>query len=122
MKKAERERIRAMFDGLCAYCGHPLPDRWHVDHVEPVLRQWRKEGKPMERPLLNTADNMMPACPPCNIDKHAMSLEGWRAKLSRTLSVLGRNSPTYRHAIRFGLLQETDKPIVFYFEQSGEKA
>lgn len=71
----------------------------------------------MSKPLLDVPENMMPACPPCNIDKHCMSMEGWRLKLSRTLGVLSRNNPTYRHAVRFGLVAETDKPIVFYFER-----
>jgi hypothetical protein len=60
----------------------------------------------------------MPACPPCNIDKHSMSLEGWRTKLQDATGVLARNNPTYRHAIRFGLVQETGAAITFYFERA----
>jgi len=68
------------------------------------------------RPERHRLDNMMPACPPCNIDKHIMSLEEWRRKLQDATNVLMRNNPTYRHALRFGLLAETGARIVFHFE------
>lgn len=127
LTKAQRAALRGMFAGCCAYCGSPLGERWHADHVEHVERKmgWvEKDGRRrlacvggVHRPERDTLDNMMPACPPCNIDKHAMTLGDWRGKLSRALEVLARNQPTYRHAIRFGLLAETPKPIVFHFER-----
>lgn len=121
LSKAQREQIFSMFGGKCAYCGCDLQKGWHADHVEPVHREWwKKVGAGLECPERDNIGNLFPSCPPCNIDKHAMSIEGWRHKLSRTLSVLQKNSPTYRHAVRFGLLSETDKPIVFYFESFGQ--
>lgn len=128
ISKAERARVFAMFDGKCAYCGEPLPERWHVDHLEPVQRDlkmvrgersWKLvSGAPL-RPERDVPGNYMPACPPCNIDKHAMSLEAWRLKLQRTCKVLSANYPTYRHALRFGLAVETGAQIVFHFERVG---
>lgn len=124
MRKLDRDAIRAKFGGRCAYCGCMLGDRWHVDHVEPVHRELRYEsGKGvvatgrMYRPENDRPDNLFPACPPCNIDKHAMPLEAWRQKLSRTCAVLARNSSTYRHGVRFGLIKETGSKITFYFER-----
>ena len=38
MNKAEREKIRNMFDGCCAYCGKDLEKTFHVDHVIPIRR------------------------------------------------------------------------------------
>ena len=123
LTKAEREQVRMKFGGRCAYCGEPLGERWHADHFEPVERIIKYvSGKgavhtgECYRPERHRLDNMMPACPPCNIDKHSMSLEGWRRKLQDACNVLTRNSPTYRHAKRFGLLQETGTRIVFHFE------
>ena len=81
------------FGGRRAYCGQELGHRWHADHFEPVQRQSA-----------------------CNIDKSALSLEEWREKLQRSTDVLARNSPTYRHAVRFGLVQETNARVMFYFE------
>lgn len=116
LTKVQRESLRMKFGGKCAYCGCDLPERWHADHLEAVYREWWKPNGGMEKPENDTIENMMPSCPPCNIDKHAGTLEGWRAKLSRTLDVLNKNQPTYRHAVRFGLVQEKPKPITFYFE------
>lgn len=104
LKKSEREAVRLKFAGMCAYCGEPLGERWHADHFEAVRREWWKKGGGMERPQNDTLENLMPSCAPCNIDKHAMSLEDWRRKLENAADVLRRNHPTYRHAVRFGLV------------------
>lgn len=131
LTKAQREHVRAMFDGRCAYCGEPLTERWHADHFEPVRRDfklvqtkrgYRYRSGPPTRPEFDVVTNFMPSCAPCNLDKHAMSLEAWRTKLSRTLEVLNRNYTTYRHARRFGLVTETAAPIVFYFERVAAEA
>lgn len=134
LTKKQREQLRQMFGGLCAYCGHPLGDRWHADHVEPIERKLqyvRSKGfvatGELHRPQNDQIGNLMPACPPCNIDKHALSLDNWRAKLQGAAGVLARNYPTYRHAIRFGLVQETGSAITFHFErvasiESGNRA
>lgn len=125
LTKAQRSELRQKFGGRCAYCGCELGERWHADHFEPVCRNQKYvRGKgfvhdgTMYAPQNDTIDNMMPSCAPCNIDKHAMSLESWRQKLQGACGVLQRNVSTYRHALRFGLVTETQKPIVFYFEQA----
>jgi hypothetical protein len=128
VSKAVRERVKAMFGGRCAYCGCDLGDRWHADHVEPVIRQldyvqgkgFVTTGK-LHRPENDRHDNLFPACVPCNIDKHANTLEGWRTKLEQTCDVLTRNNATYRHGVRFGLVQEARRRIVFFFEQAADQ-
>ncbi|KWA84283.1 HNH endonuclease [Burkholderia ubonensis] len=124
LTKAEREVVRAKFGGRCAYCGCLLEQRWHADHFEPVERKLafhREKGvvstNELRHPERDTVANSMPACPPCNIDKSTFSLEQWRAKLQRSCEVLQRNQPTYRHALRFGLVVETQAPVTFYFER-----
>lgn len=124
LTKAQRETVRLRFGGLCAYCGDQLGERWHADHLQPVERKLiripgaglRCSGE-MHRPENDTIDNLMPSCPPCNIDKHTSSLESWRQKLQGACGVLTRNQPTYRHALRFGLVQETGAMVTFYFER-----
>jgi hypothetical protein len=139
LTKAQRATLFAMFGGRCAYCGCELPEKgWHADHIQPVGREWWKKGpkvvwsvdettgRPVrtevkqvvgvERPDLDTFDNLMPACRACNIDKHANSLEGWRRSIEHKVRVLRDNYSAFRHAERFGLVQVTEKPIVFYFE------
>ena len=46
-----------------------------------------------------------------------MPLEDWRRKLQDAAGVLARNHATYRHAVRFGLVQETGARVVFHFER-----
>lgn len=118
LTKSEREDLRMRFAGLCAYCGEPLGVRWHADHFEPVRREWWKPGGGMERPHNDTLANLLPACAPCNLDKHAMTLEDWRRKLQGAAGVLARNHATYRHAVRFGLVVETGVAVAFHFERS----
>lgn len=124
LTKAQRAEVRGRFDGRCAYCGEALGERWHADHHVAVIRDTRWErGKGfvptgvLLRPQHDTIENMFPACAPCNIDKGPNTLEWWREKLERACEVLVRNNSTYRHARRFGLVQETGAKIVFYFER-----
>src|SRR6218665_2381220 len=124
LNKKQRDELRLKFGGLCAYCGLPLGDRWHADHFEPIVRSdwWSKRaGKPdrgPDNPERDTLTNLMPACAPCNIDKHRMSLEDWRGQLQRRCGVLSSAYSTYRSLLRFGLIVETGSPIVFHFERA----
>ncbi|MDN7419556.1 HNH endonuclease [Burkholderia dolosa] len=127
LTKAQREKVRAMYDGRCAYCGDPLPDRWHVDHVAPVIRavqsrqrddgSWKLVSGPALHPERDNAMNYMPACPPCNISKGQMAIEQWRAWLSGHVNSLNSYHPIYRLAKKYGLVQETGNAVVFHFER-----
>lgn len=61
-------------------------------------------------------NNQMPACASCNINKHSMSLEEFRALISGFMKHLNEVSTQYKIAKRYGFIQETIKPVVFYFE------
>lgn len=122
--KRQKDALRAMFDGRCAYCGVVM-DRMHADHVQPVIRittdPW---GNPlpaaecrMVRAELNTVENMMPACGPCNISKGGHTLEGWRDLLARSAEIVAREKSIFRAGVRFGVISVTQKPVVFHFEE-----
>lgn len=119
LTKAQREAVRTMFGGHCAYCGCELGDRWHADHVEAIRRNdWGNfPKKAPEHPERDHIDNLMPACAPCNIDKHSYTLEDWRSMLQRRCGVLQYSHSTYRSMLRFGQIVETAAPIVFHFEK-----
>lgn len=121
LTKAQRQTLRDMFGGLCAYCGKPLGDRWHADHLEPVLRGYAEKSTSnphgIQHQHRDTIENMMPACAPCNLDKTSFSLEQWRAKLEKSCASLLRYSSTYRHALRFGLVADTGIKVTFHFER-----
>jgi hypothetical protein len=124
LTKAQRATLREMFGGRCAYCGCELGERWHADHVEAVQRKLQyvrgvgfKATGEVWCPENDHIGNLMPACVPCNIDKHSSSLEDWRHGLQRTHEVLRKNASRYRHGLRFGLITENTGPVVFYFER-----
>lgn len=119
LKKSEREQVRLKYGGHCAYCGVLLGDRWHADHLEAVRRNWGKEAKlvPALSPENHNLANMMPACIPCNLSKHAMPLEAWREWIAGHVNSLNSYHPIYRLAKSYGLIAETGAPVVFYFEK-----
>jgi 5-methylcytosine-specific restriction endonuclease McrA len=63
---AEWRKILNRYQGCCAYCG-VKPDIIHMDHVVPLAKGGR-----------HAAANVLPACPKCNLTKHAMFLSVWR--------------------------------------------
>ncbi len=119
-----RDRIKAKFLGKCAYCGDPLGDRWHVDHKDAIVREmkWsREEGKlkptgKCGQPQNKTEDNEYPACIPCNMNKSSLPLEYWRKQIASRLAALNERSTDYKTAKRFGLVEESPKAVVFWFE------
>lgn len=117
LSKAQRAALREKFSGRCAYCGQPLGERWHADHIEAVSRDWWKPGAPMSRPHLDVLENMNPSCPPCNIDKHSLSLEAWRQMIQKSNETLARDVSTFRRAVRYGLVALSDAPVTFHFER-----
>lgn len=125
MNKKQRAALKEMCGGRCAYCGDPLGDRWHADHVEPVVRYLTTghRGSPVGQlyPNRNRDNNYKPACIPCNINKHSMDLETWRLQLEGLNDALLQYSANYRHALRFGLIAEARKPVVFYFERMTDR-
>ena len=124
LNKNQRAALKDKYKGRCAYCGNALGERWHADHIEPIVRNdWFKShgftARGPDYPHRDTIENMNPACPPCNIDKHSLSLEAWRQMIQRSNEVLLRDVSTFRRAVRYGLVQLSAAPVVFYFEKMG---
>jgi len=135
MNKKTREIIFNKYGGRCAYCGCPLEKGWHVDEIEPVRRyeQYAKDEngerifdrikhqyvmvKTCMHPERFHVDNQNPSCPSCNINKHGDSLEDFRKNIAGYLKSLNLRMVQYKMAKKYGLVEETDKPVVFYFEE-----
>lgn len=130
LTKSQRTDLRELFGGRCAYCGEPLPEKgWHADHVKAALRKWHYgERRPdgtrkiiftgeCWNPEHDTLDNMVPACAPCNRFKATFGLEAFREELSHQLERARKTSVNFRMAERYGQLQVTQSPIVFWFEK-----
>lgn len=131
-KVKDRQIVFDKFGGRCAYCGCELQKGWHEDHIEPVNRLWKwkerngelvygKNGMRakeyyFEHPDLDTVENKYPSCPPCNINKHQASIEEFREWIARYVVSLNSRNTQYQMAKKYGLIEETGKPVIFYFE------
>ena len=108
--------LREMFGGKCAYCGKPLGNIFHADHVAPIYRGWIGASRP-KRAGKDVEENLFPACPRCNIRKATFSVEGFRYEISMQAKRLRRDSAAFHLAVDFGIILETRKPVVFWFEK-----
>ena len=147
LKKSEREIVFNKYSGRCAYCGCELGKGWHVDHIKAVVRRkkrvaghWSEGYHPgmseqeiidngvkwvdekyvfdrYEKPNNHCLENMMPSCAACNIQKHSQSVEDFRKNIEGFINSLNQYYSIYRFAKKYGLVEETNKPVVFYFEK-----
>ena len=125
MKKEIRLKVWHKYNGKCAYCGCELQKGWHVDELKPVKRNFTydknkgtfKATGDCLHPERFNIDNQMPSCPSCNINKHSMSFEEFRNLITGFMKHLNNVNTQYKIAKRYGLVNETIKPIVFYFER-----
>jgi 5-methylcytosine-specific restriction endonuclease McrA len=125
MKKQIREQIFNKYSGKCAYCGTGLEKGWHVDHIEPVVRdsKWSRyhgrfvpTGK-LQNPENEHIDNYNPSCASCNIQKNSFTLEEFRKNIKNFVNSLNNYSTQYKFAKRYGLITETKEDVIFYFEK-----
>lgn len=119
--KAQRDRIAAKFEGKCAYCRHPLGDRWHADHVEPIMRGW-SEGDLAKFKLTKGEDsieNLVPSCERCNLRKSKMSTGLFKMEIRALGYRLYRESAAFRMAVDFGVVKINRAPrVTFLFEEA----
>ena len=102
-----RKQVYEKYNGHCAYCGCKLEYKdMQVDHVISV---YGKDGS-------NDLDNLMPTCRMCNFYKSTYSLDDFRKNLE-TLHERLRKPFIYRLALKYGLIEEHKKDVVFYFEK-----
>ena len=120
--KIEREFIFNKYEGKCAYCGFDIMlHKFHVDHVIPKFRgttqyQLDKWNSNITKGT-DSIENYNPSCISCNISKSTFTIENWRKELQLKIDRIKRDSPTFNILLRFGVIKEINKPIVFHFEK-----
>ena len=128
LSKQEREELRLMFGGFCAYCGVELARNWQVDHVEPVVRYTKYEYIPgesfkrkpvqcLDKPENDCKENLWPVCHQCNINKSSMPLEVWRKFLLKGPESLASYNGRFKHMMRFGIVIVNPEPFKFWYEK-----
>ena len=123
--KKDRLKIHAKCNYNCGYCGNPITVKeMQVDHIiaqsnfssylntrfAPTFLSHLTEFD------VNHFDNLMPSCRYCNNHKASHHLELYRSEIFEQVKRLNKYSSNYRIAKRYGLIEETVKPIIFYFE------
>ena len=70
MLRAKKDEVFDLTDGHCYYCGEELDrENFHVDHFIP--QNYGGKNK----------DNLVPACPDCNIMKSDYNIEEFRMRI-----------------------------------------
>jgi len=124
-KKLERKQVFDKFGGKCAYCGRNLDiGKFQVDHVIPKSNfdSCLKNNFDIPEFLKHLCiedcehiDNKMPACASCNLYKSSQSLRVFRMSVGDLVKQC-RRTTQFRIAERFGLVQENNIDVKFYFE------
>ena len=106
LPKALRVRVYKKYAGRCAYCGKQIKyEEMQVDHIKAVYLGGD-----------NDFNNLLPACRSCNFYKSSYSIEEFRRQINLIPSRLPKEF-IYKVALDYGIVEETGKDVVFYFEQ-----
>lgn len=118
--KINRQQVYDKYDGHCAYCGVEITlKKMQVDHIEPhwhtfteqeAIRSNIKKGS-------HDIDNLNPSCARCNKWKSTYTLEQFRKVVESSLDRLERDTPNFRLARDYGLIELKNKPVIFFFEK-----
>lgn len=118
MRKAIPKRIRQQvydkYNGHCAYCGCSLTyEEMQVDHIDSVYRA-EYGGREAD----NSIGNYMPSCRSCNFYKGVYSIEQFRSNIENLLIRKLHRDFNYKLLVKYGMIHEDLKPVLFYFEQA----
>lgn len=107
--KKVRQKVYEKYDGHCAYCGKKIEYKdMQVDHIKSHYL----EGS-------DDFENYNPSCRQCNFYKGTMDIEDFRVQLTKLRERL-RKVYIYRLSIAYGLIDEKENTIQFYFEKVGK--
>ncbi|CAO95044.1 Hypothetical protein ETA_pET460540 (plasmid) [Erwinia tasmaniensis Et1/99] len=102
LTKRQREALRQAFDCRCGLCGSILPSRgWHAEDIGEAL----------------VSGGVIPVCRECHTAKGHACVQGFRTLLSEQVQRAHRQSANFRTALRFGLVEEARRPVVFWYER-----
>ena len=109
-----RQQVLDKTGGHCAYCGCELTLKtMQKDHVIPMRR-----GDAGDKSHLGVMSNWLPACRSCNYYKSTLTVEQFRDRMDMMIGNLERDS-TVKALLRYGKVEFTRGPVVFYYEQIG---
>ena len=117
--KINRQEVYDKCGGHCSYCGDEITiKQMQVDHVKPLYRNdddKTLQGWGVERGT-DDMGNLLPSCSRCNKWKSTYTLEKFREIVQTSIDRLERDTPNFRLAKDYGLIEVKQNPVVFYFE------
>lgn len=115
--KKIRMSLYEKYNHKCAYCGCDLEYKdMQVDHIKSVYVNTDIKQNLTETEMYSE-ENLLPSCRQCNFYKSTMTIEDFRRRLKTTLMENLRKNFNFRLAIKYDLVKEYDKPILFYYEK-----
>lgn len=116
--KKIRQQVFDKYKGHCAYCGCILEYKdMQVDHIDSVYRA-EYHGKEMDESI----KNYMPSCRACNFYKSTFSIEEFRNNIQNKLIRKLQKDFNYKMLVKYEMIHESFKPVVFYFEQADKES
>ena len=118
--KIDRQKVYNMCDGHCGYCGKEITlKQMQVDHKEPIFRNYTEKELEWYKRVRGTNEmgNLLPSCARCNRWKSTYTIEEFRKEISLQIERLNNYNNNYRMAKDYNLIEETNNPVVFYYEK-----
>jgi len=118
--KEKRQQVYDKCDGHCAYCGVEITlKQMQVDHIQPHWHTFTEQQASQSKIVKGShdLDNLNPSCARCNKWKSTYSVEHFRKVVETSLDRLKRDTPNFRLARDYGLIEVIEKPVIFYFER-----
>jgi hypothetical protein len=90
-----------------------------VDHIQPHWHTFTDQQASHAKIVKGShdLDNLNPSCARCNKWKSTYSVEHFRKVVETSLDRLERDTPNFRLARDYGLIEVIEKPVLFYFER-----
>lgn len=108
MLRAKKDEVYNLTGGRCYYCGERLDrENFHVDHFIPQSHGGKDKN------------NLVPACPDCNMMKSDMSIENFRWEIwEKNVVYIHQQLEKKMHGRVFlKFYQNADELPTFYFEK-----
>ena len=118
--KEKRQQVYNKCLGHCAYCGVEITlKQMQVDHIQPHWHTFTEQEASQVKIVKGShdLDNLNPSCARCNKWKSTYSVEHFRKVVETSLDRLERDTPNFRLARDYGLIEVVEKPVIFYFER-----
>jgi 5-methylcytosine-specific restriction endonuclease McrA len=124
-QKIDRKEVHSKCNGHCGYCGKEIAVKeMQIDHMEPLFRNHTDKQLEYYKRERGTdhMDNLLPSCARCNRWKSTFTIKDFRNIVQTSLDRLERDTPNFRLAKDFGLIEIARKEVIFYFENNEQKS